>query len=119
MHPAGFEHAISATEQPQTLALDCAATVLHKLVIAITLASAGGISRSPSCDNVAVAMTEGHRQSTENDRFTSSYTVYREVLQSLKYINKSSSNKYFIVSTCELFASEQLVIRNSGLSEFD
>ena len=26
--------------------------------------------------------------------------------------------KYFIVSTCELFASEKLVLRNTGLSEF-
>jgi hypothetical protein len=54
-------------------------------------------------------MTGGHRQRTENDRFTISNAVYREVLHSFKYINKSSSIKYFIVSTCELFASEQLV----------
>jgi len=28
------------------------------------------------------------------------------------------SIKYFIVSTCELFASERLILRNSGLLEF-
>ena len=86
---------------------------LHKPVRAIKLASAGIIYRSPSCDNVATAMSQGHRQNTENDRFTSSYTVYREVLQSFKYINKSSI-KYFIVYTCELFASERLILRKSN-----
>jgi hypothetical protein len=56
--------------------------------------------RSSLFDNVAVAIIEGHRQRKENDRLITSDIVYREVLLSLKYVNKSLLIKYFIVSTC-------------------
>ena len=66
-------------------------------------------SQTSPFDSVAVAIIEGHRQRIENDRLITSNIVYRKVLESFKYINNSLLIKYFIVSTCELFARAQLV----------
>jgi hypothetical protein len=50
-------------------------------------------TRPAPFDCISVAVIEGHRQLTENDRLMTSNTVYREVLQNFKYINKYNNNK--------------------------
>jgi len=47
---------------------------------------------------VAVADTERRRLRIENDKLLTSNIVYREVLQSFKFINNFSLIKYFVIS---------------------
>lgn len=61
------------------------------------------VSRSSSFANVTVANVEGNRQSMDNDKLITLNTVHREVIESLKNIDKSLLNEHFIVSTCRLF----------------
>ena len=50
-----------------------------------------------------------HRQRTETDKLMTSQVVFREVLQSFRYIYKYLLMKHFILSTCQLFAQVHLV----------
>jgi hypothetical protein len=66
-------------------------------------------SQTSPFDSVAIAIIEWHRQRIENYRLITSNIVYRKVLESFRYLNNSLLIKYFIVSTCELFARVQRV----------
>lgn len=67
-------------------------------------------SRSSSYENVAVALTEWHRQNIENDRFILLSILYREALSSFKYINIFCLTNYSIFSACELIVRIQVLI---------
>jgi hypothetical protein len=56
---------------------------------------------------VVVAIVEG---AVTTNRWMTSDIVYREVLESFKYINKCLLIKHFIVSTCELLAGVQVLL---------
>lgn len=69
-------------------------------------------SRSSSFDNVAVGITEEHRQRTENDTLITQNAVGRHREELLKFqISKKKSLfiQYFIVSMNELFTRLQVI----------
>ena len=73
-------------------------------------------SRSCSFDDVAVAITEVHRQRRENDRMKKIQSFISRNVLKVSNINKYLFIKYFIVSRCKLSARPQLVrIAMTGL----
>jgi hypothetical protein len=115
---------LTQSQQPKTHALDYAATVVPSNYIKWCERSPWpALMTFPDPLYVATSLLEWPRDTDSVQKMIHIilHCISRSSskFQTHIYIYISSKNKYFIVSTCELFASKLLVLCNSGLSEFD